>query len=130
MVMVDDELVMGDDRWMRGWPKILHFLGYKNKEPVLNLRDRYEFPLRRLPSGEPVLVRSEANEWLRAFSEASSPFRMQKLSGAALAAHNGVNIGVRRNPKAIPAQPHKLRKYQVVDWSPSVVSAVPAKQTK
>lgn len=77
---------MVKDRWVKGWDGILAFTGVRMSATIEKYETEYCFPLRRLPTGEPVLIVSEANEWLRAFTELSSPFRKRKLSGAALKA--------------------------------------------
>jgi len=81
------EVIVVRDKWLKGWEAIKAFTGYATDTAVKNLQKRYHFPLRCLPTGEPVVIESEANEWLRAFSEASSPFRKRKLTGAALRAY-------------------------------------------
>lgn len=126
VVMADEETVMGGEGWIRTWPKILRYLDFKHQKSVLNLRDKYSFPLRRLPSGEMVISKGEVGEWLREFSEVSSPFRMQRLTGAALASFNGMVTGMRRRvlPPDPPAPVEFPKRYTVVDWNPSVVSAL------
>jgi hypothetical protein len=85
------------DYWIRGWPSILLFCGgYKHRNAVLTMVNKYGLPLRYNPSGEPVLIISEANAWLQSFSEASSPFRIRALSGAALRTSKGENMGYTR----------------------------------
>lgn len=92
------------DRWIRGWPNIRKYLGYKPSKrsgagPIGPLVAKYGFPLRHLPTGEPTIIISEVNEWLRCFSEASSPFRLRRLTGAALRAVQGEMIGSLRSNK-------------------------------
>lgn len=88
------------DYWIRGWPSILQFCGgYKHRNAVLTMVRKYGLPLRYNPSGEPVLIISEANAWLQSFSEASSPFRIRALSGAALRTSNGENMGYTKGGK-------------------------------
>jgi hypothetical protein len=55
--------------------------------------ENYGLPLRTLPTGEPALIISEVNRWLQVFSEVSSPFRIKRLTGAALLAAQGVPVG-------------------------------------
>jgi hypothetical protein len=71
-----------EERWIRGWAGIRRFVGL-GSGAVLNLAQKYGFPLHKLPNGDPIIITSEVNGWLRTFSELSSPFRMRKLSGAA-----------------------------------------------
>lgn len=84
-----------EDGWVVGWAEIIRFLGMKKPSKkgkghttIERLHEHYGFPLHKLPSGSPAIIKSEANAWLRHFSEVSSPFRMQKLVGAALNATN------------------------------------------
>lgn len=91
---------MLQDQWIRGWKNIARFVGgYKTKAAVLTLSTKYGLPLRTLPSGESILIVSEANEWLRTFTEESSPFRLRNLAGAALVAFSGGDAGAYRGGK-------------------------------
>jgi hypothetical protein len=82
------------DGWIRGWPAIRRYLGgYRSLEPIKDMVDNYGLPIRTLPTGEPVMIVSEVNRWLQVFSEVSSPFRLKRLSGAALLATQGVKVG-------------------------------------
>lgn len=81
------------DRWVKGWEAILEFTGVGRSTTVKKYQREYHFPLRCLPTGEPVVIVSEANEWLRAFTELTSPFRKRKLTGAALRASLGEKMG-------------------------------------
>lgn len=88
------EVVFNSDGWVTGWDDILSYLAaFRKPESVKKLHDKYCFPLHYLPNGTPVIIKSETNAWLRAFSEASSPFRLRRLSGAALRASQGNEIG-------------------------------------
>lgn len=100
-----------NDAWVKGWPNILAKLGYgkKGDRAVKRMAKLYGFPLMRLPSGEPAIIMSDVNAWLRAFSEVSSPFRLQELSGAALRASNGEKMGIVATQKT-------GSKYEKVDW--------------
>lgn len=89
------------DRWMKGWEAISAFTGVSNPETIKGYHEKYHFPLRCLPTGEPVVIVSEANEWLRAFSELTSPFRKRKLTGAALRSALGEKIGVTAQKKEV-----------------------------
>jgi len=83
------------DGWVRHWPNITAFMG-GNISPAMvkKLARDYGFPLHKLPpNGVPAIIKSEANLWLRHFSEISSPFRFQKVTGAALQAKNGLYKG-------------------------------------
>ena len=82
-----------NDQWVIGTAKIRAFIsGYKWRT-IMHLVNHYSFPLRYLPNGDPAIIVSEVNEWLRVFSEKSSPFRVRTLSGAALISSQGGLIG-------------------------------------
>ena len=102
---------MSVDGWTRGWSAILEHTGYKNSDTVKNLVNKYGFPLYHLPSGEPAIIISEVNEWLRQFSEASSPFLLRKLTGAALLATQGINRGA-----VVMGERRKKQGVVEVDW--------------
>lgn len=86
------------DHWIRGWPAIRRYLGgYRSLKPIKDMMDNYGLPIRTLPTGEPVMIASEVNRWLQVFSEVSSPFRLQRLSGAASLAAQGIKIGSLKN---------------------------------
>ena len=91
-----------EDGWVRGWPAIKRYLGnYRSLRPIKDMMDNYGLPVRTLPNGEPVLIISEVNRWLQVFSEASSPFRLKRLTGAALLAVQGVPVGhLKVNPRS------------------------------
>lgn len=82
-----------EDRWIRGWPQISDYLGGLSRKTIINMGSKYGFPLHRIPDGTPVILMSEANWWLRSFSEISSPFRLRKLVGAALRSQYGELFG-------------------------------------
>ena len=60
----------------------------------------YGFPLYTLPNGDYAVIAVEADEWLRCFTEKTSPFQLKPLTGAALAAHNGEIIGAMKTNAA------------------------------
>ncbi len=113
-----------EDRWIKGWKAIGTFLGgFKTSHSMKVLVERYGLPLHHLPTGEPVLIMSEANAWLRAFSESSSPFSLRKMTGVALRATQGDLDGV-------AAKSHKLKREQldhgrVLDWGGGTNQALP-----
>ena len=88
---------MGEQRtdgWIRGWPAVRKYLGnYRRNQAVKDLVANYGLPLRTLPTGDPVLIISEVNRWLQSFSEAISPFRLKRLTGAAFISAQGGKIG-------------------------------------
>ena len=88
------------DRWIIGWASICAFTGFRSKTTIQGMARESGFPLYTLPGGKPATILSEVNNWLRSFSEVSSPFRLQKLSGAGLRSSRGELVGiVARNPK-------------------------------
>lgn len=108
-----------EDGWVRGWSSILRYTGYRSSSSIINLNRNYGFPLRRLPpQGDPVIIKGEVNEWLRMFSEVSSPFRLRELSGAAKLAESGVLVGGggRKEKEMVPGNKVVV---SMLDWAVS-----------
>ena len=109
--------VFVEDKWIRGWKAIGIYLGgFKTPSSMRSLQEKWGLPIHTIPTtNEPAIIVSEVNAWLRAFSEASSPFSLRKMTGVALRSHLGEHIGAVKEGTDRVAK--KGYKYAKLDWS-------------
>ncbi len=62
--------------FISGWRNILKLFGLRDAKALRKYADRYSMPIRRLPSGRPIVIVTEIETWLVEFDE-----RWKKLEG-------------------------------------------------